>query len=109
MEIERCRRCGRRLWSQKSRDIGYGRFCYRKVRAAVDALRPSPTQIDRALELIEDGGIVDVGGRFNNLVFRIVGTDGEIRYRCTPNLCTCPAGQADRLCYHRVAVAVATA
>lgn len=56
-------------------------------------------QVESALELITDGGIVHVGDD----VFEVVSTDGTQRYLCTIFECTCPAGERDVNCYHQVA------
>lgn len=109
-EFERCRRCGRKLWSAKSQEIGYGRFCLRKVQKAVDQLGAKEVQVNRALDLIESDGIVEVvSKRFKNRLFRVVASSGNELYTTTVDVCTCPAGRAERLCYHRVAVTMVIA
>lgn len=107
--FERCKRCRRVLRSDASREVGYGRVCLRIVKAALLATRATRAQIDKALDLIESGGIVNLGERFRNAVFRVIGSDGKSKYATTTSACSCPAGLAGRLCYHRVAVAVVTA
>lgn len=107
--FDKCRRCGRRLWSAKSREVGYGRFCMRKLQKVIDQIGAKEHQVGRALDLMETDGIVEVPTRHDTRLFRVVSSSGETLYRTTPNLCTCPAGQADTMCYHRVAVALVLA
>lgn len=59
-------------------------------------------QIDAALEVIADGGIVHVGG----YTFEVVSTDGSEHYLCTGFECTCAAGERDVSCYHQLAALV---
>lgn len=101
-----CLTCGRALRSDKSRRIGQGPTCAARIRRAARLLDTYKTaQIDAALELIEDGGIIPVRpGR----VWATVSTDGTAIHRTAPNACTCPAGLRGTPCYHRAAVALLT-
>jgi hypothetical protein len=61
-----------------------------------------PETIDKAWELIEDGGIVLVRGR----VFQTVSTDGAELHLTSPETCNCTGGLRGRYCYHSVAAAI---
>jgi hypothetical protein len=109
MENERCRRCGRKLRSARSKSIGYGRVCFWRIKNALPRGH-TLAQVEKALDLINDGGVVSLAiGHRKNQVFRVVSSNGEDTYLTAAVLCTCPAGRAERLCYHRVAVAWVTA
>lgn len=107
-----CGRCGRKLSSARSRKLGFGEECWRRMRAAVAALRLEvrenkigafkPHQIDSALELISDGGVAHIG----DYVFETVSLDGLERYATTIFECTCPTGERGDSCYHQAAVLV---
>lgn len=106
-----CRRCGRKLRSQTSREIGYGRICLWKIKRALPKTA-TRTQIDKAIDLINDGGLVLVTSNpavWRNAVFRVVSSNGWETYLTAAMACSCPAGRAERLCYHQVAVAWVTA
>jgi hypothetical protein len=104
--FDKCRRCGRQLRSQRSRDLGYGVWCLRRVIKAVSALnpQPSPIQVEKAFDALLDGAVT----RYRS-IFKIVSSDGYRRYTVTRSACTCAAGMHDRLCWHRVAVIIAKA
>ena len=109
---EVCRRCGRKLSSVRSRKLGFGEECWRKMRALITSLRAereheligafAEHQIDSALELIADGGIAHIG----DYVFITVSTDGVDRYTTTGFECSCPAGLRGDDCYHQAAALV---
>lgn len=62
-----------------------------------------PAQIEKARELIADGGIVEVR-RGRNSVFRVIASNGVDRYLTAAQACTCKAGLVGRfVCYHRIA------
>jgi uncharacterized Zn finger protein len=106
---KRCLRCGRKLRTARSRELNYGPICLWRITNALPHAT-TQTQLEKAADLISDGGIVLTGmGRRRNQVFRVVSSNGTDRYLTATNLCTCPAGRAERLCYHRVAVAWVTA
>lgn len=66
-----------------------------------------PAAIDKARELIEQGGILPT--RRPGL-FTAVSSDGTTTYLVHRSGCTCPAGlRGKHLCYHRAAVAILTA
>ncbi|MFF3665409.1 helix-turn-helix domain-containing protein [Microtetraspora malaysiensis] len=64
-------------------------------------------QINKARELIEDGGIVPFRGR---RIFRAVSSDGTRTYLTAPQACTCAAGLKGRhACLHRIAAIILAA
>lgn len=66
-----------------------------------------PQQIDKARELIEQGGILPTS---RPGLFTAVSSDGTTTYLVHASACTCPAGQRGKhQCYHRAAVAILTA
>lgn len=79
-----------------------GRVCRHRLRS-VDVSDAQPFQVSKAMDLIVDGAIVRIRTRFTLPTFRCVSSDGITTYLTAPSACTCPAGQAQRLCYHRVA------
>lgn len=98
--------CARRLYSAASRSRGYGWGCWRRIRAAarLAALADfTARQIDQAVELIEDAGVIPAGVLG---LFWTVSTDGSEFYRTTLEFCDCPACQA---CYHQAALVMVTA
>lgn len=96
-----CTRCGRTLTSAKSIAAGVGPVCARRIRAAaVVVIATTPAaQVDKAIELIGDAGIVRVAAG----QFLAVASDGIVRYETTTHQCSCRAGQFGRTCYHRIA------
>lgn len=102
-KMTRCRRCRRTLTDPKSVAAGIGPKCARRraaeARAAVVIAKHKPTQVDRAIELIGDGGIVATSAG----TFAVVSSSGTDRYTTTSINCTCAAGAYGRTCYHRVA------
>lgn len=107
-QTARCARCGRALTSARALRTGYGPTCYTKVRTAAReaATRHKPHQTAKAIELIEDGGVVPTT---RTGVYYTVGTNGEI-YKTARTGCTCPAGLTGRyVCYHRIAVEIVEA
>jgi excisionase family DNA binding protein len=61
-------------------------------------------QIDKAHELIEQGGILP--SRKRPGMYTAVSSDGSTTYLVHAAACTCPAGLRGRACYHRAAVAI---
>lgn len=105
----RCARCGRALTSARALRTGYGPRCYTMVRAAAReaATRHKPHQIAKAIELIEDGGVVPTT---RTGVYYTVGTEGDEVYKTAITGCTCKAGLTGRYaCYHRIAVEIVEA
>src|SRR5690606_9819310 len=105
----RCARCGRALTSARALRTGYGPRCYTKVRAAARevAAQHKPHQVAKAIELIEDGGVVPTT---RTGVYHTVGTEGDEVYKTAITGCTCPAGLRGRyVCYHRIAVEIVEA
>lgn len=107
-----CGRCGRKLTSVRSRKLGFGEMCWRRMRAVIVELRAeieyqkigafTSRQIESAIELIEDGGIAYLG----DFSFEVVSTDGDSRYTASLFDCTCPAGERGEECYHQAAVSI---
>lgn len=107
-----CRRCGRKLTSHRSRKLGFGEECWRRMRAAIAVLRFeveyqkigafTSRQIDSAEELVADGGIAYLG----DYSFETVSTDGSTRYKTSLFNCTCPAGERGEECYHQASVLI---
>ena len=103
-----CLRCGRALRSERARRAGYGPECWTAILAAhnqADLSTWSPGQVDAALELIRDGGIVLIRDP-HSFAFRSVASDGAAFYLTVTAACSCPAGQREIACYHRAAVAI---
>lgn len=101
-EGTRCLRCGRRL----TRSVGYGPTCRARIRAAEQAAHLADftaAQVDKARELLADGGLVPTT---REGVFRSVGSDRVTVYLTHLGGCTCAAGRHDRLCYHRAGVRI---
>lgn len=101
-----CERCQRVLTSPRSIKAGAGRGCLARRRE--EALRKaiagfSAEQRERAVLLISDAGVVPTR---QPGVWRTVSTDGSVIYLTTSQVCSCPAGQHDVLCYHVAAVRV---
>ena len=100
----KCVRCNRPLTGRRSIERGMGKECARKMNAssAKAQAQYKATTVAKALELIDDGGIVAVKG---NRVFRVVASDGVGSYLTAREACTCPCGlRAKFVCCHRVAV-----
>ncbi len=109
-EQARCLGCGRKISSPESLAAGRGSGCRAKLRKAVksaDLSAWTPAQVEKALELIGDGGIVRAGQRPD--VFRAVSEDGGDIHVTTPKGCNCDASRgllAKRPCYHRCAALI---
>lgn len=99
----KCERCGRTLTDPKSVAAKLGRVCAKRraaeQRAAEVIAKHQPAQVDKAIELIGDTGIMATQPG----VFLVVSSAGDVRYETTTARCSCKAGQFGRLCYHRVA------
>jgi hypothetical protein len=109
----RCLGCGRKISSKESLAVMRGSGCRAKLRKAArtaDLSAWTPAQVEKARELIEDGGIVRAGERPD--VFRAVSEDGEELHVTTPKGCNCDASRgllAKRPCYHRCAAVIVLA
>jgi hypothetical protein len=101
-----CKRCGRTLTDPKSVAAKLGPVCTKKraaeQRAAAVIAKHQPAQVDKAIELIGDAGILPTSS-VRAGVFTVVSSNGVDRYTTTPTRCTCPAGTHGRTCYHLVA------
>lgn len=112
----RCARCGRALRATRSVRNGFGPTCGQHIRSSAVRMRFRTDQVDKAMELIGDQGIVP---HSRPGTYVTVSRDGSRTYITTAQACTCPAGlwagTATRdgrpwwtktPCYHRVAVAL---
>jgi Family of unknown function (DUF6011) len=118
-----CNRCGRVLTSAESIARGYGAWCAwlqwaeekaeadrERMIAAVLGVKPETTS--KALELIDDGGIVFWAVRLDVLNgelfsrYRVVSSDGTRYYNTSYSTCCCEAGAHGYTCYHVVAVRI---
>lgn len=105
-----CLRCGRALRSATSVSRGYGAWCRAKIRAAAltAAVRGfKDAQVEKARELIADGGLVPTK---RTGVFRAASSDGERSYLTHSATCACSAGLRGKArCYHSLAVRIVMA
>ena len=102
----RCTKCGRRLRNYSP--DGLGPKCRHKVRKAgrseTITRRYKTHLVERAVELLEQGGLIPLRDTGKNRVFLAVSSDGSTAYRTTHSVCTCPAGlRAKYDCKHRIA------
>jgi hypothetical protein len=106
----KCLRCGRTLHAASSIKASYGRWCHAKIRAAAitAAVRDfTSAQIEKARELISDGGLVPTK---RPGVFRAVKSSGDGSYLSHSATCNCAAGLRSRnRCYHVAAVRIVMA
>jgi hypothetical protein len=90
-----CTRCGRPITDGKC----YGSGCAARLAhaiATVDTTGYTPQQVEKAVELIEQGGIVRVGH-----LFLAVSSNGSVRYEvAATGECSCTAAAYGRRCYH---------
>jgi len=108
-ETATCKRCCATLRSAASVRRGMGPTCARLDRQerVAHAAGFKPAAVDKARQLIADGGIVPVRGR---RVFAVVASNGVDRYLTAPQTCNCPAGlKARHACYHRAAATMLAA
>ena len=104
-----CLRCHRPLRAARSVAAGYGPGCRARIRAAAlaDAVKGyTAAQVDKARELIADGGMVPTGFA---RVWRTVSSDGSSYYLSAPETCNCAGGRHGRRCYHSAAAAILAA
>jgi hypothetical protein len=110
-EPTRCTRCQRVLRSAASIAAKAGRWCAAKIRAAQTAALLkgfTAAQIEKARELISDGGLVPTT---RPGVFRAVSSDGERSYLSHSATCGCPWGLRGKAkaCAHSLAVRIVLA
>ena len=112
-EPVRCLRpgCGRVLRAKASVKAGYGPVCRARIRAAqlAEILRGfTAAQVEKARELIADGGLVPT----RHLgVFSAVSSNGTDVYLAHSATCTCPWGLRGKAkaCAHSLAVRIVLA
>jgi hypothetical protein len=109
----KCLRCGRvrhfRTAEAAAKAAPHGRICAAKVRLAAiaEAVKGfAAAQVDKARELIADGGFVSTSRKG---VFQAVSSNGTDRYLTHSAACNCPAGLRGRQCYHLAAARILTA
>lgn len=99
--LVKCQGCGRKLTAATSIARGRGPVCRAKVRRAATNAESDvkAEQHAKAVELIEDGGIVPVS---RPGVYAASSSDGSTIYLAdaAAGTCTCKAGERGRLCYH---------
>jgi len=98
-----CSRCHRVLKDPKSIERGRGPVCERKYRAAVEeaAKLTSEALAEKAVALLQAGGVAK---NASDSFYTVTTQNGT--YRTDRQLCTCPAGQNARVCYHLLAVSL---
>ncbi|MFF4409827.1 DUF6011 domain-containing protein [Streptomyces sp. NPDC001404] len=103
-----CLRCGRALRSALSTATGYGPTCLRRIKAAARRIADhKPALVAKAIDLIDQGGLVPLRGR---RVFQAVASNGTSTYKTAAQACTCPAGiRGLHTCYHRIAAQIVAA
>jgi len=99
----KCTRCDRVLKDPKSIERGRGPVCERKYRAAIEEATKQTSDgiVAKALTLLANGGVVK---NAQDSFYTVTSIGGASTYRVDRALCTCPAGQNGRVCYHRLAV-----
>lgn len=102
-----CTRCGRKLTDPRSVARGVGPKCAKRIAAKAQEVMAAykPEQVRKALTLIADGGLVPV--RLGS--YTAVSSSGRDHYRTDGTMCTCPAGQHMRACYHMLAARLVAA
>src|SRR5579859_6221290 len=98
----KCLRCGRvrrfRTAEAAAAAPAYGRICSARVRLAAmaEAVKGfAAAQVDKARELIADGGIIPTN---RPGVFRAVSSKGDESYLTHSDVCNCRAGLLGRRC-----------
>jgi hypothetical protein len=107
----RCLKC-RRILKNASPD-GYGPTCRRYIKRAarsVEIARYKETQVAKAVELLEQGGLIPLRKTAKNTVFLAVSSDGSTAYKTAgTGQCNCPAGlKAKYACKHGIAAHIVT-
>ncbi len=108
---DRCLRpaCRRKLTNPASRERGYGPVCWRRMResAIADAIAGyTPEQVEKAVQLIADNGLIATGRAG---VYQAASSDGSTSYLCTADICNCKGGSNYGRCYHMLAVRIMAA
>ena len=108
----KCLRCGRvrrfRTAEAAAHAAPHGRVCAMRVRLAAmtEAVKGfAATAIEKAQQLIADGGIIATKRAG---VFQAVSSSGTDTYLVHSAVCNCPAGLRGRQCYHLAAARVLT-
>ena len=107
----KCLRCGHKLRAASSIAAKYGPVCRARIRLAAitEAVRGfAQAQVDKARELIADGGLVPTS---RPGVFRAVSSKGDGTYLTHPATCSCAAARRGRAtpCYHSLAASILVA
>lgn len=109
----KCIRCGRTLRSAQSVANGMGRTCRAKVRQSAEvinlgAFRDAKSAKSKAVELVEQAGIVPAG---RPALFLAVSSDGTNTYLVDTleGSCTCRGFAHQGRCFHLVAAAMLSA
>lgn len=105
----RCHRCHRILRAAKSIARKYGRGCAAILRAAAlaEAVKGfAEAQVEKARQLIEDGGIVAI----REGIYRVAASNGLDFYSvAVTGQCSCRAGVNGWPCYHFAAARIMSA
>jgi hypothetical protein len=111
----KCLRCGRvrrfRSAEAAAKAAPTGRVCAMRIRLAAmtEAVKGfASAQVDKARELIADGGLVPTG---RPGVFRAVSSRGDGSYLTHPATCSCAAAKRGKAtpCYHSLAARIVLA
>jgi hypothetical protein len=111
-EPRRCLGCRHVIRSAEALATGYGAGCRAKMRKAAktaDLSAWTPSQVEDALQAIEDGAVVP---STREGVYHVVSSDGTEVHLVHRDGCGCTNGlltRPSRACYHRCAVAIVTA
>lgn len=105
--------CGRKLTDPRSIARGMGPVCARKARRAADvidlsAFRDAKTAKSKAVELVEQAGIIPASRPGLFLAVSSTGTDTYF-IDALEGSCTCCGFAHQGRCYHLVAAAILTA
>lgn len=109
----KCQECGRTRYFRSAEAAANaapaGRICRARIRQAAAGAQNAikPDQYAKAIELIEDGGIVRTS---RDGMFAATASDGTTVYvvDVTHQTCGCKAGQHGRYCYHLAAAQILT-
>ena len=104
----KCLKCGHSCGGGSS----YGGNCRQRIMRAALSLKASKNvAAGKAAELLmyPEGRIRRLGngrGRCGTFAVRSGAKGSNISYIVTEDVCSCPAGQNEKMCYHRVAVTI---